>query len=187
MMEIRIHGRGGQGAVVASKALANAVFKEGKYVQSFPEFGVERRGAPVTAFARIADKGEKRIDLRCKIYEPDHVVILDPTLISAVDITQGLKDNGWIIINTDRAPSDFKFPAKFKVSTIDANTIANKYRLGSKMAPIVNTVILGAFSKITGIVGIDAILEAIKEEVPIKADENVQAAKEAYETAIITF
>lgn len=182
MIEIRIHGRGGQGAVVASKALANAVFKEGKYVQSFPEFGVERRGAPVTAFTRIADKAEK-IYLRCKIYEPDHVVILDPTLISAVDITQGLKNKGWIIINTDKKPEDFKFPDKFKVATIDANSIALKYRLGNKMAPIVNTVILGAFSKITGIVGIDAILDAIKEEIPVKQEANVQAAREAYDVA----
>ena len=182
MIEIRMHGRGGQGAVVACKILANAVFREGKSVQSFPEFGVERRGAPVTAFTRISSTKDEKINLRCKIYEPDHIVVLDQGLITAVDVTTGLKDGGWIIVNSDKDPKEFNFPAKFRVATIDANSIAVKHRLGSKMAPIVNTVILGAFSKITGIVGIEAILEGIRDDVPVKIDENMQAAQEAYDT-----
>ncbi|MFH1757891.1 MAG: 2-oxoacid:acceptor oxidoreductase family protein, partial [Pseudomonadota bacterium] len=98
MIEIRIHGRGGQGAVIASEVLASAFFKEGKFVQAFPAFGVERRGAPVTAFTRVDDQP---IRIRNFIYEPDHIIILDPTLIESTQVDSGLKENGWIIINTD--------------------------------------------------------------------------------------
>jgi len=91
MIEIRIHGRGGQGAVVASRILASAFHREGKYVQAFPQFGMERRGAPVAAFTRIDDKP---IWLHCEIYEPDHLIILDPTLVGQIDITTGLKPEG---------------------------------------------------------------------------------------------
>ena len=180
LTEIRFHGRGGQGTVVASEALAIAIAKEGRWVQTFPEYGVERRGAPVTAFTRIS-KG--RIYLRCKIYQPDHVIILDPTLIEAVDVTAGLKDGGFIIVNSSKSPKEFKFSNSYRVRTIDATGIALKHRLGSKASPIVNTAILGAFSKITGLVGIDSILESIREKVPIKKKENVKAAREAYEKA----
>jgi len=180
LTEVRFHGRGGQGTVVASEALAIAIAKEGKWVQTFPEYGVERRGAPVTAFTRIS-KG--RIYLRCKIYEPDHVVVLDPTLIEAVDVTAGLQDGGFLIINSSKEPADFEFSGRYRVRTIDATAIALKYGLGSTAAPIVNTAILGAFSKITGLVGIDAITEAIREKAPIKKEENVKAAREAYEKA----
>lgn len=180
LVEIRFHGRGGQGTVVASEALAIALVKEGKWVQTFPEYGVERRGAPVTAFTRISDR---RIYLRCKIYEPDQIVILDPTLIEAVNVTSGLKDGGLIIINSDKPPEHFEFHSNYTVKTIDATSIALKYGLGSKAAPIVNTAILGAFSKITRLVGIDSILEAVREKAPVKKEENVLAAKEAYEKA----
>ncbi len=177
MIEIRIHGRGGQGAVIASKVLAVAVFKEGRYVQSFPAFGVERRGAPVVAFTR-ASEGEIRE--RCQIYEPDHIVVLDPTLLEAVDVTAGLKDGGWIIINSEQGPATFDLPAKYRVATIDAQSIAIKYRLGPKSAPIVNTAILGAFAKATGIVSLEALAEAVRESVPLKLEENVAATREAY-------
>lgn len=177
MIEIRFHGRGGQGAVIASKILASAVFREGRYVQSFPAFGVERRGAPVTAFTRIDDSP---IQLRCQIYEPDHLVILDPTLIEAIDITCGLKKGGWIIINTDKSPWDFNFQDRFRIATVDANAIAVKHHLGTMTTPIVNTAILGALSRATGLVGIKAVLEAIREEVPLQREENAKAAKEAY-------
>lgn len=180
LTEIRFHGRGGQGTVVASEALAIAIAKEGRWVQTFPEYGVERRGAPVTAFTRIS-KG--RIYLRCKIYEPDHVIVLDPTLIEAVDVTAGLKNGGFIIVNSNKPPEHFKFSKNYRVKTIDATSIALKYGLGSKAAPIVNTPILGAFSKITGLVGIDALLRAIREKAPIRKEENVLAAREAYEKA----
>jgi len=182
MVEIRIHGRGGQGAVVASKILATAVFKEGKYVQSFPAFGVERRGAPVTAFTRIDDQP---IRLRCEIYHPDHLVILDHTLIEAIDVIGGLKSKGWILINTHKDPEDFPVFSKYRVATVDANAIAVKHHLGTKTTPIVNTAILGAFSKVTQIVGIEAVLAAIEDEVPLRKQENIAATREAYETVRI--
>ncbi|MEE8163733.1 MAG: pyruvate ferredoxin oxidoreductase subunit gamma [Anaerolineae bacterium] len=181
MIEIRIHGRGGQGAVIASKVLAVAVFKEGKYVQSFPAFGVERRGAPVMAFTRIDDQP---IRIRCQIYEPDHVVVLDPTLLEAVDVTAGLKEGGWILINSEQDPATFDLPARYRVATIDAQSIAIKYRLGPKSAPIVNTAILGAFAKATGIVGLEALAEAVRESVPLKPEENVAATREAYNSVV---
>jgi len=181
MIEIRIHGRGGQGAVIASKVLAVAVFKEGKYVQSFPAFGVERRGAPVMAFTRIDDQP---IRIRCQIYEPDHVVVLDPTLLEAVDVTAGLKEGGWILINSEQDPATFDLPARYRVATIDAQSIAIKYRLGPKSGPIVNTAILGAFARTTGIVGLEALAEAVRESVPLKPEENVAATREAYNSVV---
>jgi 2-oxoacid:acceptor oxidoreductase gamma subunit (pyruvate/2-ketoisovalerate family) len=179
MIEIRFHGRGGQGTVVASKALADALMMEGKWVQTFPEYGVERRGAPVVSFTRIDDK---RIYMRCKIYEPDHVVVMDPTLMEAVDVTEGLKDGGWVIINSEKPPEHFELPERFKVMTFDANSLALKYGLGSKAAPIVNMPMLAAFAKVTGFVGQKALLDAVREESPIKKDENVEAAREAFES-----
>jgi 2-oxoacid:acceptor oxidoreductase gamma subunit (pyruvate/2-ketoisovalerate family) len=181
MIEIRIHGRGGQGAVIASKVLAAAVFKEGKYVQSFPAFGVERRGAPVMAFTRI---DEQPVRIRCQIYEPDHIVVLDPTLLEAVDVTAGLKEGGWILINSEQDPTTFDLPAKYRVATVDANSIAIKYKLGPKSAPIVNTAILGAFARATGIVSLKAISEAVREAVPIKPEENVAATREAFDSVV---
>ena len=181
MIEIRFHGRGGQGAVVASEILASAFFKEGKFVQSFPTFGVERRGAPVAAFIRVDDQP---ILLRCEIYQPDHIVVLDPTLILAVDVTAGLKAGGWIIVNSDRRPEELELPERFKVATVDANRIAVKHRLGSPTNPIVNTAILGAFARITRLVGLDPLLEAVREAVPLQKEANVAATREAYEEAI---
>ena len=179
MLEIRFHGRGGQGAVKASDILAMAAFAEGKEVQAFPFFGVERRGAPVTAFTRISDD---EIRIHCYIYEPDILVVLDPTLIGAVPLTDGLKPNGKIIINTERKPETFSFPGTDypKVHTVDCSSIALKYGLGTKASPIVNTAILGAFAKATGIVSLEALAEAVREAVPIKPEENVAATREAY-------
>ena len=184
MIEIRMHGRGGQGTVVASKVLADAAFKDGKYTQAFPQYGVERRGAPVTAFTRIADSEDDLI-VRSFIYEPDHVVVLDPTLLSTQNILEGLKKGGWIVINTPEDPSSFDIPEDFKVATVDAASIAIKWRLGSKTQPIVNTAILGAFSKVTGIVSMEALQKAIMENAPVKKEENVNAAKEAFESVKI--
>jgi 2-oxoacid:acceptor oxidoreductase gamma subunit (pyruvate/2-ketoisovalerate family) len=180
MIEIRIHGRGGQGAVIASEVLASAFFKEGKFVQAFPAFGVERRGAPVAAFTRV---DEQPIRIREFIYRPDHIIILDPTLIESTQVDSGLKENGWIIINTDRAPKDFPRFSKFRVGTVDANRVAIEHKLGSPTAPIVNTAILGAFAKITGMVSIDAVIEAVKEFVPSKKADNAAATKVAYDRA----
>ncbi len=177
MIEVRFHGRGGQGAVVASKVLAVAFFHERYYVQSFPAFGVERRGAPILAFLRV---DERPVELRTNIYEPDHVIVLDPTLIAAVDVTSGLKEGGWILVNTTRGPEEFRSLKEFRVATVDATSIALRNGLGSRTNPIVNTAILGAFAKATSLVGVDSVVLAIREEVPIKRGENARAAREAY-------
>jgi 2-oxoacid:acceptor oxidoreductase gamma subunit (pyruvate/2-ketoisovalerate family) len=180
MIEIRFHGRGGQGTVVASKILADAISMEGKHIQAYPEFGVERRGAPVYAFIRIDDKP---IYDKSRIYKPDHVVVVDPTLVEVIDVTEGLKEGGWIIINTDKKPEEVKFPKKFKVATINATEIALKHKLGTLAAPIVNTAIVGAVIKVLNLAKLESVLEAVREGVPVKPEENAAAAKEAYEKA----
>ncbi len=180
MIEIRFHGRGGQGTVVASKILADALAKEGNYVQAYPEFGVERRGAPVYAFIRIDNKP---IYDKSRIYTPDHVVVVDPTLVEAIDVTEGLKPGGLVIINSDRRPEDFKFPDRYRVTTINATEIAVKHKLGTLAAPIVNTAIIGAVIKILGLCRIESLVEAIREGMPIKPEDNVRAAEEAYAQA----
>ena len=177
MIEIRFHGRGGQGAVIGSKVLATAIFSEGKYVQSFPAFGVERRGAPVTAFLRVDDSP---INLRNEIYVPDHLIILDPTLINNKSIFSGLKKGGYVLLNSKSAPTSLDL-SENKIAYVDASTIAVKNRLGNATSPIVNTAILGAFVKITGICSIDSVCTAIKKGVPIKPEENAKAAREAFE------
>ncbi|MFI5370680.1 MAG: 2-oxoacid:acceptor oxidoreductase family protein [Candidatus Eisenbacteria bacterium] len=175
--ELRIHGRGGQGAVIASKVLASALFHEGRSVQSFPAFGVERRGAPVTAFVRFSSGP---ILLRCEITEPHDLIILDPTLIKAIDVTQGLRAGGGILVNSDRSPDDYADLARrFRVTLVDASSIARRCGLGSKTQPIVNTAILGAFAADSGVVGLDAICEAIAEAIPSKSEPNIEAAREA--------
>jgi 2-oxoacid:acceptor oxidoreductase gamma subunit (pyruvate/2-ketoisovalerate family) len=181
MIEIRIHGRGGQGAVIASEVLASAFFREGKFVQAFPAFGVERRGAPVMAFTRVDDRP---IKIRHFIYEPDHVIILDPTLIESTKVESGLKEKGWIVINTDRPPQSFAKFSSFRIAVVDASRIALEYKLGSPTAPIVNTAILGAFAKATGLVAIDSIIEAMQEFVPTNKAGNAAAIKEAFAKTI---
>jgi 2-oxoacid:acceptor oxidoreductase gamma subunit (pyruvate/2-ketoisovalerate family) len=181
MIEIRIHGRGGQGSVIASKILAAAAHKDGFYAQSFPAFGVERRGAPVLAFTRI---DEKYVNLRCEIYKPDHIIVLDPTLILSIDVTSGLKEGGSVIINSDEAPSYFDLSDQYRVATVNANSIAIERGLGSKTAPIINTAILGALSKVTGIVTLESIQKAILEGAPVKKELNAEAAEVAFEKVI---
>jgi 2-oxoisovalerate ferredoxin oxidoreductase gamma subunit len=178
MIEIRIHGRGGQGGVVASKVMASAFFKQGKWVQAFPSFGAERRGAPVAAFTRVDDQ---EITLRCSVRNPNHLIILDQNLTRNPDITQGLKEGGWIVINSEKDPKDFSFPPQFHVATVDASGIAIRHRLGSKGSPIVSTVVLGAFAKATGLLKLSKVLEAIRENAPVYIDQNVAGAREAYQ------
>jgi len=176
MRELRIHGRGGQGAVIASKLLAAAFFHEGRSVQSFPAFGVERRGAPVTAFLRISDGP---IRLRCEVTNPDDIVVLDPTLLGAVDVAAGLKPGGMALVNSAEPPGAYPALDGFRVVTVDASAIARRHGLGSKTQPIVNTAILGAFATASGLVSLESVLEAIREEVPMQTDANVAAAEEA--------
>jgi 2-oxoacid:acceptor oxidoreductase gamma subunit (pyruvate/2-ketoisovalerate family) len=177
MRELRIHGRGGQGAVIASKLLAVAFFREGRQVQSFPAFGVERRGAPVTAFLRIA---EAPIRLRCEVATPDDLIVLDPTLMAALDVTAGLKPGGSILINSERPPDAYaELTGRFGVATIDAGGIAAAHGIGSRTQPIVNTAILGAFATWSGLVSLDAVCAAIRDEVPVRTDANEAAAQAA--------
>ncbi len=179
MIEVRIHGRGGQGAVIASEILATASFYDEKFCQSFPAFGVERRGAPVTAFTRIDDKA---IRIRTQIYAPDHIIVLDQTLLTeGVEVTGGLKDGGWIVVNSRKDLQGFPGLDKYRVATVDANSIAMSYGVGTPTAPVVNTTILGAFARVTELVTIDSIIRAIRDIVPAKRDENALAAKEAFE------
>ncbi len=178
MIEIRIHGRGGQGAVIASQILAEAAFREGKHVQAFPSFGSERRGAPVAAFVRL---DTEPVLVRTEIYEPDGLIVLDQSLIlqKLVDVTQGLKEGGWILVNSSHPPEDFAHLGPYRLATVAASHIAAEHRLGSITAPIVNTAILGAFSAFTGLVGLEAIAEAIGATVPVKPEANVEAARAA--------
>ena len=186
MKEIRIHGRGGQGAVVASNILAAAAFKDGNYVQSFPAFGSERRGAPVKAFIRI---DSKPITLRQAIEEPDGVIVLDETLIGLGldNVTAGMEEGGFVLVNTRKGPSDFEDSLKgFRVFTVDANSIAIRNGLGTVTTPIVSTAILGALSAATGIVTLESLIEAVKEEVPANPEGNVKAVREAYDEVVIS-
>lgn len=177
MIEIRFHGRGGQGVVVASNILGEAAFREGKFIQSFPFFGVERRGAPVTSFLRLSDA---KINIRTHIYNPDYVVVMDPTLLKYVDILSGIKKQGIVLINTKKNPSELKFPLSLKVYTVAATDIADEFNLGSKTSPIVNTAMLGAFTKITNLVKLENLLDSINFLINVKRAENIEAAKRAY-------
>jgi pyruvate ferredoxin oxidoreductase gamma subunit len=175
LKEIRIHGRGGQGSVTAAELIAVAAFEDGKWSQAFPYFGTERRGAPVTAFARISDK---KIRVRSQIYEPDYVIVQDPSLLSVVDVASGIKKDGLIIVNSEKEPSELKMDTAATVRTIDATTLAIKI-LG---VPIVNTALLGAFAGASGQIRLESVSKAIKERFPGKIGEkNVEAVRQAYE------
>ncbi len=174
MLEIRIHGRGGQGAVTAASLLAMGAGYDDKYSQGFPAFGVERRGAPIKAFTRISDKP---ITIRSQVYNPDYVMIMDPTLCDLPEITEGIKPGTVIIINSKPGQARFKN----KTYYYDATTLALKV-LGRN---IVNTAILGVFAKVTKIVTLEGILKAIEREFPEKlAEKNKELITNAYkETA----
>lgn len=148
ILEIRWHGRGGQGTKTASLLLADAAFNTGKYVQGFPEYGPERMGAPITAYNRIS--GE-RCTVHSNIYEPDYVVVTDATLLSAVDVTRGLKKDGAIVINSDKEPEQLRPSLRGwegKIFTIDAANISLE-TLGSNYP---NTPMLGAVVKVSGMI-----------------------------------
>jgi len=183
MIEIRFHGRGGQGAVTAADILADACFREGKYVQSFPYFGVERRGAPVTAYTRIDDKP---IRIKTQIYKPNYVVVLDQALFITTNVTDGLVEDGLILVNTGKSSEELKksLNIKNRLAVVNATEIALKYNLGTKVAPIVNTAIVGAFAKVSSIVKLESVIEAIEEKAPAHKEMNINAAKEAYEKVI---
>ncbi len=183
MFEVRIHGRGGQGVVTAAEMLSVAAFLEGKHAQAFPSFGSERTGAPVVAFCRIA---EREIRLREPVQTPDALIVQDPTLFRALDVTEGLKADGYLIVNTARALSDIHLDAvvtrlpKGHVIAVPATELAMKF-LGR---PAPNTALLGAFAAEVGIVSLDSVLEAIRRAFPGRIGEaNVEATRAAYALA----
>jgi len=163
MVEIRWHGRGGQGAKTASLLLADAAFMTGKFVQGFPEYGPERMGAPISAYNRISDE---RCPVHSNIYEPDYVVVVDETLLTAVDVTAGLKKDGGIIINSPKAPGEFKFDGyEGKVYTIDASTIAEEELKNRSLS---NTAMLGAVVKVSGVIPEDKLFQDMEESMKHK-------------------
>jgi 2-oxoacid:acceptor oxidoreductase gamma subunit (pyruvate/2-ketoisovalerate family) len=181
MVEFRWHGRGGQGAWTASELLARTALDEGKYIQSFPEFGPERMGAPVTSFTRISTQP---IRLHCAIYNPDVVIVLDNTLLKTVPVTAGLnRDENDLIINSTEEPSVLKEKlrvSKGKVWTVPATEIALKI-LG---APITNTALLGVVAKATEIVTLEGVEKTLKGRFrPDLAEKNFAVIKEAYTEA----
>ncbi len=178
MQEIRFHGRGGQGTVVASILLAKALFKAGYDVQTFPLFGVERRGAPVEAYLRL---DEQKILTRNNVYTPDHVVVQDAKLLQSVDVTLGLKPEGWILLNIASPPVTLEVFKGFRLACIDATQIAVDCDLGTRTQPIVNTAMVGAFARMMDMPPLDAISEAIRAEIATRADKNIRACKIAYE------
>lgn len=178
MKEIRIHGRGGQGAVTTGQILAIAAFYDKKESQTFPLFGLERMGAPVKAFVRINDKP---INIRTEVYLPDYVIVLDPSLVISAEVAKGTKKGGKIIINTNKPAEEFGLKGDFEVHTVDANCIARQI-FGK---PIINTIMIGAFAKITGEISLDSLKKAIDEtflEAKGKkiADLNKKAVEEMY-------
>ncbi len=179
MFEIRLHGRGGQGVVLASRLLAWAFFKEGKFVQAFPSFGAERRGAPVIAYARASDN---EIRARYGIYRPNCVIVLDPSLVKGKGVTPGLKPDRWVIINTHKNPDSYPELGAYRVATVDASAIALEHHLGTSSMPMVNTTILGALPRVTHAVTIGSIVDAIREHIPSGTEDNARAALEAYES-----
>ena len=181
MLEFRWHGRGGQGAWTASELLARTALSEGKYIQSFPEFGPERMGAPVTAFTRIS---EEPIRVHCAVYDPDVVIVLDNTLLKTVSVTSGLnQDDNIIIINSTDEPAKLRQELKVekgKVWTVPATEIALRI-LG---APITNTALLGAVAKATNKITMEGIEKTVKARFkPVLAEKNLEVIKEAYKEA----
>jgi len=176
MIEVRWHGRGGQGAVTSVELLAAAAIGGGKYAQGFPSFGPERRGAPVAAFSRI---DEKKIKVRSGIYQPDVVVVLDASLIGLVNVTEGLKPDGILIVNTARSPQEIKKELGFtgRVATVDGTGIARK-EMG---VPIANTTMIGALLKIIGVMELEAMKEVVEHRFGRIAQRNLTAMKRAYE------
>lgn len=161
LIEIRWHGRGGQGAKTASLLLADAAFNTGKYIQGFPEYGPERMGAPITAYNRISDNP---ITVHSNIYEPDYVVVVDDTLLESVPVTAGLKETGAIVINTTKSPEYLKKALNgyngsiYTIYTIDARKISEE-ALGRYFP---NTPMLAAIVKVSGIMTDEAFLEDMK-------------------------
>jgi len=181
IIEIRWHGRGGQGSVTSAELLAKAAIDEGKYAQAFPSFGPERRGAPVLAFDRISNSEPIRV--RAGVTEPDIVVVLDPGLLSIVNVTSGLKENGVLVVNTKKTIKDIEsvLGDKWQLAIVDATKIAREL-LG---VPIVNTTMLGAMLKATEIISLESLYEPLEDRFGRLAERNINAMNKAYEETIV--
>ena len=179
MMEVRFHGRGGQGAVTSAELVAQAAIKNDHFAQAFPSFGPERRGAPVQAFLRVS---ESPIKLRSKVYEPDNVVILDSTLLGVVNPSEGLKKEGFVVINSHKSVEELKkiFPGR-NIAFVDASKIA-KEELG---VPITNTTMLGALVKASGIVDLESLEEPVRARFGVVAQKNINAYTRAFKETVI--
>ena len=178
MKEIVFYARGGQGAVTAAAVMVAALAQEGKHAQAFPFFGGERRGAPVKAFLRI---DEKPIITRGQIYQPDCIIVLDTKLPAIMNVTDGLKQGGIAVFNTNLNPAELKFNVQLsKIGTVDANQIADSI-FGSMAIPFTNFAMLGAFAATTGWVGVDSIIEASYSKFSGKtAKNNEKSVRMAY-------
>ena len=183
MKEIRWHGRGGQGAVTAAKILAEAALREGKYIQAFPEYGPERTGAPVRSFTRISDAP---IHTHAQVTNPHMVAVLDPTICDVVDVTEGLPNDGIIVINTRHSPQDMRKALGIKgckIATVPATDIAIK----ELKRNIPNTPMIGALVRVSGLLKLNSVIEDFKTKYgkkfrPEIIEANVRAMKEAHES-----
>jgi len=180
MIEMRFHGRGGQGAVTCAELVAQAAIDTGRYATAFPSFGPERRGAPVIAFARV---DEKPIRLRSKIYAPDVVVVLDPSLLDIANPLVGLQDNGILIVNSPHDPETLKKHLGYKnrIAVVDAGHIAREV-LG---LPITNTTMVGALVKGTGIMDVESLKAPFRKRFGKIADRNIQAMERAFNETLV--
>ncbi len=174
MLEIKIRGRGGQGAVIASEMLGKSFFQEGKYPQAFPFFGGERRGAPVFGFLRV---DEEPILLKCQIKNPDHEVIFDVSLADEQEVLRELKAGGSILINTNCGIDRFASWRAFRIGLINAAAVAGDVGLGDNF----NTAILGAYVRMTGLVKLETMVSVVGKMVPLKPEANIRAVQLAYE------
>jgi len=177
LTEIRWHGRGGQGAVTSAELMALAAIEEGKFATASPSFGPERRGAPVMAFNRISE------DKPIRTSEPDIVVVLDPGLLAIIDVTHGLKDGGTVIVNSSKGLADARsqLEGPWRLAVVNANTIA----LEILRVRIVNTTMLGALVKATGVINLESLSQPIEERFGRLAEANIKACKTAYEETAI--
>jgi pyruvate ferredoxin oxidoreductase gamma subunit len=176
MVEIRFHGRGGQGAVTSAELTALAAIEEGKFAQAFPSFGPERRGAPVMAYVRVS---EEQIRTREKIYEPNIVVVLDPSLLQIVNVEAGLREGGLVVLNTTKSAEELRRETglKGRLAIVDATKIA----IETMRLPITNTTMLGALLKASGLMTIDALKGPIQHRFGPIAAKNLNACMRAYD------
>ncbi len=176
MVEIRFHGRGGQGAVTSAELTALAAIEEGKFGQAFPSFGPERRGAPVMAFVRVSDTP---IVTREKVYQPDIVIVLDPTLLKIVNVEDGLKDGGIVILNTPKSADQVRGESgiKARLAVVDGTKIA----VETMRVPIANTTMLGALVKATGLIKMECLQGPIKHRFGPIAEKNLKACSRAFD------